>query len=49
MKGFSVENGHGKVIFIGETDLTGLDIDRLSKLNIILLVEIDNKSVEVYP
>ena len=38
---FTVENQHGKITFIGETDLTGMDIDRLSKLNIIVVVEIE--------
>lgn len=41
VEGFTVENQHGKVTFIGETDLTGMDIDRL--------IEIEKQSVEVYP
>jgi len=49
VKSFSVENEHAKLLFIGETDLTGLDIDKLSTFNLIFLVEIEAKSVEVYP
>ena len=35
VEGFTVENQHGKITFIGETDLSGMDIDKLSKSNII--------------
>ncbi len=35
VEGFTVENRHAKITFLGETDLSGMDIDKLSKLSII--------------
>ena len=38
---FTVENENGKIVFEGETDVTGLDIDKI--------LEIGNRVVVVYP